>query len=368
MDWYHNDEDAFKAVQVNAEAATQAFAEVRVSKPAAEPLILEKQATLGFALPSAEQIWCPRTVDLEVNDSQLVYAVLLEHLKQTQKSLNTEFKPNEAEKEVRGFVWDDAKFSNYKMQLFKATTGNIGVSCSLLAGHAHSLQGLWDSVTGEFRRRQLYVDLEMDELDAESDFELEEDSEYSGLGLDAPLSMDLFRFLNLPAEPSVLDDLIADLAHPKHMTNTMLLLAHNAENQANKEVMQPYAQKLVNSIVECLALQVSSLPIVRSSALLVRHLAQQGGFQLTKEQFLTIMTAVMKWSIEGFSANTKDVTVSETTTEAFIAAIPSLLSAMQAKVDAGAVASHVKKIPDCFPENQQLRAGVQNVLQSLSVC
>lgn len=368
-DFYHDElEEADKAVRgLSGPSLTTTHLDKTIQTKAF-PCNLQSPLFAAPSLPTHEEVNCPRKVTLDRTNADVVFDFMVEFLRNSQHS---DFKEYQQEKSIRGYTWEDSKFGKYKMQLY-SEEGKIGVACHLVDGFAPSLNNMWNGFTGELRKEQFYTDEEMDDMEEMSDWELEEDSEFESLdneGLQLGNKMqgfDLFKYLNLEEDPAVLERMIEDLRHPKYRTNTMLLLAHNAAVPSNRQVMQAYAQQLVNQVTALLLVHAMSLPIVRSAAVLVNHLATVGNFELKEEQLTAIIKAFLQWSV-GLEKQTQDqdVFASENTTEEFARALPNLINYVQGNLDVSKQAEKMTKIPQCFPENQNIKSQVDMVLQTL---
>lgn len=201
---------------------------------------------------------------------------------------------------VKGYAFQDAKQVGFQFQLFQFED-KLGISQTRMDGCSFLLNGLFT----DLKRELLYqLDL-MDDDESESDYSDSEDED------DAAFSLFNSPYLDFTQDVEYLARLIDDIVNCQCDEHATMLLAHNIDNPNNYELMQPFAQTIVNNCITRLASYDATLPVVRSAAKLINTLvSRELNISLTANQFKVIATTAANWST-GVKETTNFVTLSE---------------------------------------------------------
>lgn len=203
---------------------------------------------------------------------------------------------------IRGYAFQDAKQVGFQFQLFQFED-KLGISQTRMDGCSFLLNDLFTEL-----KRELYQHDLLNDDESDSDYSDEESDEEE----EVPFSFDFSSpYLNFTQDPEYLSRLIDDIVNCQCDEHASMLLAHNIDNAENYELMQPFAQTIVNNCITRLSSQDATLPVVRSAAKLINTLVQQeADISLTADQFKVIASTAANWST-GVQQTTNFVTLSE---------------------------------------------------------
>lgn len=252
--------------------------------------------TNAFGLPQAQSLDTLRHVMLLAVDADAVFSFLVQFVRASQGYANDTV--HDASKSIIGYVFDQTRFGEYKLQLFQHK-GTLGVSCRLIDGFAPTVQSFWQELTQALEEEGYITPEPMDTSeDEEFFFSDEEEEETKGLDLQN------MSFLALDQNPEVIGSYVEDLKDPNFMLHTLMLLAWNFQNQDNFAAGKAHAQELFTNVMACLVSATElTLPLVRSASILAAKLISEANVQVTKEQEAALVQTIFSWTLKKASSN-----------------------------------------------------------------
>jgi len=249
------------------------------------------QLTNAFGLPQAQSLNTLRHAMLLSVDIDAVFNCLINLVRASQGFQNDTV--DMSSKSIIGYVFDQTRFGEYKLQLFEHE-GALGVSCCLIDGFAPTVQTFWQELVQSLENEGLITPEPMETSD-DDDFFFSDDEEMEDLDLTKA------SFLSLDENPEVLGSYVEDLKDPNFMLHTLMLLSYNLnENQKNFEAASKVcAQELFSSVVACLVSTATelTLPLVRSASILAAKLISEANVKVTKEQEAAIVQTIFSWTL-----------------------------------------------------------------------
>jgi len=305
--------------------------------------------TNAFGLPQAQSLDTLRHVMLLAVDADAVFSFLVQFVRASQGYANDTV--NDASKSIIGYVFDQTRFGEYKLQLFQYK-GTLGVSCRLIDGFAPSVQTFWQELTQALEEEGYITPEPMDTSEDEEFFFSDEEEEMEGLG---PQNL---SFLALDQNPEVIGSYVEDLKDPNFMLHTLMLLAWNFQNQDNFTASKAHAQELFTNVMACLVSTATelTLPLVRSASILAAKLISEADVQVTKEQEAALVQTIFSWTLK--KASSSSVTRSEE--------IATILSEQLGNF----VSERSRDLLETIQKEtdfEQVRYNIGNVLHSISV-
>jgi hypothetical protein len=251
--------------------------------------------TNAFGLPQAQSLDSLRHVMLQTVDIDAIFGFLINFVRASQGYRNDTV--DNSSKTIMGYVFDQTRFGEYKMQLFEHQNA-VGVSCRLTDGFAPTLEPFWTELV-QALRNEGYVAPEPMESFEDDDFFFSDNEEMEDLDLASS------SFLSLDQNPEVIESYVEDLKDPNFKLHTLTLLAWNLQNQKNFEAAsKAYAQELFTNVVACLVSSATelTLPFVRAASILAAKLISEANVEVTKEQEAAIVQTIFSWTLNHASS------------------------------------------------------------------
>jgi len=218
-------------------------------------------------------------------------------------------------KSAVGYVFNQTNYAQYRLEMFTHEK-KMGLKCDTLDGFAPAVTDFWNDLKKNLNEENLIPAEEVmflnDEEDEEDSFWDEDSMDLDGndSGLSIPgLDLNVAKFLQFTENPDIVQNYIEDLDDPNFNQHTLLVLAWNAQQKENLQVMcEKYAQPLFDAVVACMI--NSTLPMVRCSAMIVSLLACEKAMKISQDQFHTLINTLNTWTLSK-KTNNSEVTQSD---------------------------------------------------------
>lgn len=260
-----------------------------------------------IAVPSENPQLCALHTWLSLNVAIIhVFEAMVNYVKVSTRN----YKINQSNKTIIGFVFEENRYAEYTLHFFKHE-GRIAVSLRVLDGSAFVANRFWNELTDALQEAN-FLEVSADEAESDSDdWELSDDEDDV-----EPLDLEANKYMNLEANPAVVNRWMEDLQNVDFMQHALLLLAWNAQLERNFQTMigEGRAQILFDYCLSCLLSTTSDycLPIARCAALLITRLVESETILVSQEQFGHLVKAVVHWTLKGNSGQHQNkVTQSE---------------------------------------------------------
>jgi len=217
-------------------------------------------------------------------------------------------------KSVAGVIFEQANYAQYRLEMF-SHNNQLCLKCDTFDGLASVVTGFWNSLKDTLVEAQM-IPAEEDEFpgdDEEDSFWDEDDLDFDDSGLSVPglpgLDMNVAQYLQFSEDPDIVQNYIEDLDDPNFIQHSLLVLAWNAQQKENLQVIcENYAQPLFDAVIACML--NNTLPMVRSAAMIVATLACQKAMKVSQDQFHTLIKTLNTWTLSQ-KTNNSEVTQSD---------------------------------------------------------
>jgi len=214
-------------------------------------------------------------------------------------------------KSAAGVIFEQTNFAQYRLEMFTHKS-QLGLKCDTLDGLASVVTEFWNSLKNTLVEAQM-IPGEADDFpedEEEDSFWDDEDLDFDDSGLSVPgLDLNTAQYLQFGEDPEIVKSYIEDLDDPNFNQHTLLVLAWNAQQKENLQLIcENYAQPLFDAVIACMLNK--TLPMVRSSAMIVAMLACQKAMKVSQDQFLTLIKTLYTWTLSQ-KTNNSEVTQSD---------------------------------------------------------
>lgn len=212
-------------------------------------------------------------------------------------------------KSLVGYAFEQSNYAQWRLEMF-THQAQLGLKCDRLDGLATVVTDFWNSLKNSLVESELVAPEEDPFEDEEWDSFDQGDLDPDDSGLSIPgLDLNTASYLQFTEDPAIIKDYIEDLDDPNFNLHSLLVLAWNAQQKENLQVIcENYAQPLFDAVIACML--NNTLPMVRSSAKIVSELACQKAMKVSQDQFLTLIKTLNTWTLSA-KTNTSEVTQSD---------------------------------------------------------
>jgi len=297
---------------------------LQIRKPTTNTKIFEQNEECSFPLvnnlPEIDIFFLTRFVLFGAQITiPVVFQFVLDFIQDFELT-NDNFEADRTAYVIRGAMFDETRFVEYKINLF-THGGKLGLSLDVLDGFAPAVQEFWKQLQRVLQEQEFTE--EAVESDSEEDLGFL-DSDDEGMDLDL---LDA-KFLKVGESPEIVEQWFEDLSNPNFMQQTLLLLAWNCQDAQNfKDITGgKQAQKLFDTIIACMIATAADfcLPIARCASVLVSQLVESHDIKISDEQFNVLVKTLVQWTISNKDENENRLTSSQE--------VASLLSSQMSKM------------------------------------